>query len=139
MTTPKTFWIATKAVIFYENKALLIKRHNDDNYAASEYDLPWWRLEFWEIPEDWLRREVMEEVNLNIDIVSPSRTWSFVKNDFQIVGITFVTNSNSDKIILSQEHEDFMWIEKEEINNNNLPKWLIKELNVWFNIKEKLI
>lgn len=138
MTPTQTFWIATKAIVFYENKVLLIRRQTEDSYAASEFDLPWWRLEFSEMPEDWLRREVMEEVGLNIEIISPSRTWSFVKDDFQLVGITYITKTIDNKIILSHEHEDFIWIEEEEINNHNLPEWLIKELDIWFNNNKKL-
>ena len=61
-----TFGVAVKAYIFKDNKLLVI-------YKTE--------AEFGEQPEIALRREVYEEVGLQIDVLQPFMVWSFVKNE----------------------------------------------------------
>ena len=83
--------VAVKWILLtHNNKVLVLQRSSNDDYAWKEYDLPWWRLELGEEPVEGLKREIIEETWLNnIWKVVPIKTWSFNKNDIQIIWITY--------------------------------------------------
>lgn len=132
--------IATKVIIINKDKKVLIlERSLDDDYASWEYDLPWGRLELWENPINWIKRELYEETWISTDYFLPIKTWSFNKKETQIVGITYISFLdiiNLD-VKLSFEHSSFKWISKEELKENNLDSWLENELLLAFNFFEK--
>lgn len=62
-----------------------------------------------------LRREVREETALEITIGKPFfvNEWlPIIKNEqWQIIGIFFACQAHSDKVILSEDHDSFIWID----------------------------
>jgi len=133
------FGIALKALVLFNSKVLIIKRDSNDNYKPNEYDLPGGRLEFGELPEEALVREILEETGLKVETLLPSRIWSIKKNENeQIIGITFLTISTSDKVKLSFEHQDFKWIDFNNYHKKDLPFWLKLELKSGLNLYNKI-
>ena len=133
------FGIALKALIIYNSKVLIVKRESEDNFKPNEYDLPGGRLEFGESPEEALKREVLEETGLEIEIVTPSRVWTLYKNDNeQIIGITFLTLTYSKNVKLSFEHQDYKWIDFEDSTNINVPFWLKSEIESGLDLYQKI-
>lgn len=62
-----TFKVYTRAIILNSNNdVLLIRKNPTQKYWAWQFMLPGWTLEFWEEIEDSLKREIKEEVNLEI-------------------------------------------------------------------------
>lgn len=58
-----------------------------------------------------------------------TRTRTITKENFCLVGITFLVKcENVTKIVLSNEHTDFFWKNKEEILIGEFPEWLKKEI-----------
>lgn len=53
----KTFWVATKALIINDqDQVLIVYKSDKDDVNPNDYDIPWWRLEFWEKVERSKRR-----------------------------------------------------------------------------------
>ena len=124
----KEFGIATKAIIKNkDNKFLVILKSDIEEINPNEIDLPGGRLKFGEDFEDGLKREIMEELGITIEIMRLSRVWTLIKNDLHLVGLTFLANYVSGDIKLSQEHINFQWISKKDILNGEYPEWIKKE------------
>ena len=58
---PNWFYrISAKALILDENKKFLLVKEE------KWWELPWWWLEYWESPQEWIKRELMEEMWINV-------------------------------------------------------------------------
>ncbi len=123
------FVIAAKAIIKKENKFLILHRSETHEYKPGEADFPGGKLEFGETMEIGLLREIKEESNLEVKIIRPVRSWSFLLDEFtQIVGITYLTHYHSGQIELSYEHNQFKWLTLEEIlDAQDFPEWIRKD------------
>lgn len=125
----KTFWVATKALIINDqDQVLIVYKSDKDDVNPNDYDIPWWRLEFWEKVEDGLKREVKEELGIDVEILQPNRVRWFVKNDLHLVGITFLAKYIWWDIVLSFEHTNFLRKTKKEILDWEFPSWLKEEI-----------
>jgi len=97
-----------------ENKVLLVKRSQDDDWMANKYALVGGGVEENEIPEECIVREAKEETNLTLK--KPKLVYSTIEgNTFLYVYISKV--SNSDKIKLNDEHTGYVWLNSSEIEN----------------------
>ncbi|MBS3766878.1 MAG: NUDIX domain-containing protein [Candidatus Cloacimonetes bacterium] len=114
-----------------QNEILLVKSHKwDDNYV-----IPGGHIELGEKIEDALRREVKEETGLEIyDIKFLGLQQCIFDKDFEkkkhFIFIDFVCKSNDDKVVLNEEHEDYIWIKIDEIDDlpmENFTGKLLKE------------
>lgn len=114
--TPKLF-VATKAFIEYRSKVLLLRESTkyQEGSNSGRYDVPGGRLSPGEGFMESLRREVREETALEITIGKPFfvNEWlPIIKNEqWQIIGIFFACQAHSDKVILSEDHDSFIWID----------------------------
>ncbi|HBP01116.1 MAG: NUDIX hydrolase [Candidatus Moranbacteria bacterium GW2011_GWE1_49_15] len=127
----RRFLVAAKAIVRKGEKFLILQRSETDSYEAGGADFPGGKIEFGEKIEEGLLREVMEESNLEVDIVRPVRTWSFMKNEnTQLVGITFLVDYKSGEVKLSWEHSAFKWLSFDEILNGDFPEWIKKDFRL---------
>ena len=122
------FGVAVKAIIKNkEEKFLIIFKSDIEDINPNEIDIPGGRLKFGEEIYSGLKREVLEETNLEIKILKQSRVWSLVKGDLHLVGITFLAELVDGVIRLSNEHDFYKWLPKEEILNGEYPDWIKEE------------
>jgi len=122
------FGIATKAIIKnQEGKYLVLFKSEIEDINPNEIDIPGGRLEFGEDVEAGLKREIREEINLTVNIEKPSRVWSLLKDDLHLVGITFLATYFEGSVNLSDEHNSYRWVTKEEILDGDYPNWIKKE------------
>lgn len=123
MENQMTFGVAVKAYIFKDNKLLVIYKTEAEAQGnlntEDRRDIPGGRVDFGEQPEIALRREVYEEVGLQIDVLQPFMVWSFVKNELQLVGINYLCLWHSGEVVLSVEHEKYEWLTYEDILRRN--------------------
>lgn len=95
-----------------ENKLLLVKRSENDNWMAGKYALIGGGVEENEIPEECIIREAKEETNLTLK--KPKLVYSTIEGrTFLYVYVSKVTNS--DKIKLNDEHTGYVWVDSAEI------------------------
>lgn len=113
--------IGVTAFVYNNKKVLIVKRSKKENFLPEYCELPGGKIEFGESPEDALKREIEEETNLDIKIIKPYSIFSYTSNNNHkhTIDIQFIVEAVGDinKIILSDEHENFNWIKKNEINN----------------------
>lgn len=68
-----------------------------------------------------LTREIEEETGLKVVVGKPFHVgeWRPIVNNeqWQVVGTFFECQANSDKVILSEDHDDYVWIEPKEYSN----------------------
>ena len=127
----RKFCIAVKAIIKNEEgKYLVLFKSETEEINPKEIDIPGGRMKFGESAEESLKREIEEEIGVEIEIIKPSRIWGFVKNDLHLVGITFLAKYIGGEFRLSGEHTKYEWIDKEKILTGNYPKWIKEEFKI---------
>ncbi len=104
--------IAVKAFIVKNEKLLVIKRVSDEVQSPGVWEFPGGRLDEGENPFDGLKREVKEEVGIDIEIKRPLNVQHFSREDGEIITmIIFECSADSKSVILSNEHSKFEWID----------------------------
>lgn len=110
--------IAMKAVIVNSKGQVLILREAatyGEGTQRGRYHMPGGRIEIGENFEEALRREVMEEAGIEVEIEYPIYVgeWRPVIREVphQIVGVFMVCKPKSEKITLSTEHDDYKWVD----------------------------
>jgi len=109
-------WVAQKSIILFHRKALLIQRSKQAGGGENEWEIADGGLKFGEDLLEGLYREINEEVGLSVRVdrllyamtalISPQR---------QIVGLTYLSYADSDKVTLSQEHTNFLWVSRNRL------------------------
>lgn len=114
--------VAAKALIVNdEGKILILREPLKDNPGSKSglYGLPGGRMEVNETYEQALKREVMEEAGLEVDVLYPIYLgeWSPVINGQKchIVAIFSLCKAKNNTVKLSFEHDDYKWINPEEV------------------------
>lgn len=124
-------FVATKAFIVYEGKVLLLRESSRyvDGANAGKFDVVWGRVEPGQRFDESLRREVEEETGLKIKVGRPFfvNEWRpIVRGEqWQIVGTFFECFAESDRVVLSEDHEEYVWIDPKEYQKYNLISNLI--------------
>ena len=119
------FRIGVKAFIVEDGKLLFIRRRKDDPHNPDMWDLPGGRVELGEDPRIGLKRETKEETNLDIEVSFPLDVQHFTRQDGQIITlIFFLCKRVSDDVKLSEEHQEYKWM---DLDNPELPfsPWLL--------------
>ncbi|MFA5828316.1 MAG: NUDIX domain-containing protein [Candidatus Shapirobacteria bacterium] len=116
---PKLF-VATKAFINYQGKILILRESDkyQDGSNASKYDVVGGRIIPGQNFLESLLREIEEETKLKVSVKTPFYVGEWrpvVKGEqWQIVGTFFECLSDSDKVELSEDHDDYKWIDPKE-------------------------
>ncbi|MFA5832125.1 MAG: NUDIX hydrolase [Bacteroidota bacterium] len=126
----KEFYFAQKAFITNEGRLLLIKKSEADPNQANKWEVPGGRMKFGENLEEHIKREVKEEVGIDIKVAEPFYLWQWIiqrKNkegvdlQMQIVAAASLCYANTTEISFSKHEEDdyiseYAWVLFEEIN-----------------------
>jgi len=131
---------AVKGFVVMEGKLLLIQR-SDSNRYPGVWEIPGGRLEEKESIENGLKREIYEEVGLDVTVLFPLSAHHFKRNDGQEIHmVSFLCKAENQEINLSNEHKNFVWATLEEskklLHKEYLPD--LKVISDWF-LKEGLI
>ncbi|MDO8740364.1 MAG: NUDIX domain-containing protein [Candidatus Woesearchaeota archaeon] len=123
---------ATKAFIVHNGKVLLLKESSkySDGSNIGKFDVVGGRVEPCQRFDESLLREIKEETGLNVKIGRPFFVNEWRPNirgeQWQIVGTFFECFADSDKITLSEDHEEYLWINPNEYKKYNLIDNLIQ-------------
>ena len=101
------------AVIYWEDKILCMQRgQNQRAYISEKWEFPGGKIEDYESQETALKREILEELHLAIEIKSPILTVHHEYPDFNLIMHAFEchTNEDSEPIITRTEHLDHLWL-----------------------------
>lgn len=123
-------FFAQKAFIVHEGSVLLVRKSADDPYQAGKWEVPGGRMEFGEDVDTHIRREVREEVGLEISPGQPFAIWQWQMQrtdadgrplPVQVIAVARVCTAH-DPAALSSAHrvaDDFLaemaWVRFEDL------------------------
>jgi 8-oxo-dGTP diphosphatase len=105
----------TCAIILFENKILVTQR-SEKMKLPLKWEFPGGKLENSESEIDCIKREIKEELNIEIDVLKSLSNSIYDYGNFKINLIPFISNYVSGEIILS-EHKDYKLLDKSELLN----------------------
>lgn len=113
-------FLAGRAFIKYKDKILIIREAQtyEGGTNIGKYDTPGGKIQPGESYQDGLKREVLEECGLKIEVGSPFYIceWRPEINNktSQIIGIFSECFVSSFDVALGADHDDFQWILPED-------------------------
>ncbi|PIR62702.1 MAG: hypothetical protein COU65_01820 [Candidatus Pacebacteria bacterium CG10_big_fil_rev_8_21_14_0_10_42_12] len=125
---------SVKALLFNEGKVLFLKAKVDENFY---WDLPGGKIEYGETPEEALKREVREEIDVEINNLKSVGVWFFYSpnSKTQVICHTFSCEPAGEIIIdttknpADESFSGFEWLTLKEVltkNEMSLPASLIE-------------
>jgi 8-oxo-dGTP diphosphatase len=108
---------------FIKNKAadkfLVVKRHAGEVAYPGKWAFPGGKVEKGQTLMEALRREVQEEVGLEIeDSKRLIKDFTFVRPDgHNVVGLCFSVIAKPGDVVISKDFDDFRWITPEELSS----------------------
>lgn len=105
----------TCAIIIKENKILVTQR-SETMKLPLKWEFPGGKLEENESEIECIKREIKEEINIEIDVLKRLTNSIYDYGTFKINLIPFLANYISGDIVLA-EHRDFKLLEKSELLN----------------------
>jgi len=103
------------AIIFNNRKILCVQRsENKLPYISKKYEFPGGKIELGETKEETIKREILEELKILIDIQEEFITVTHEYPDFILTMHSFICNCKNPTLTLT-EHIDFKWLRKEEL------------------------
>lgn len=102
-------------VINEENKLLALRRSDTDPSRPLTWDLPGGELEEGEDLEENARKEILEEAGIEVgELKIFDAVAGFNKDRVFWVHIGYITEVAMPEISLSYEHDQYLWLTKEE-------------------------
>lgn len=103
----------TCAIIIKDDKILATQR-SEKMRLPLKWEFPGGKIEWNETPEKCIHREILEELNIEIDLRAKLDPQSYDYGNNVINLIPFVAKYVSGEIILV-EHNSYKWLRKEEL------------------------
>ena len=118
----------TCAIIFYNEKILVVQNSSDSDHPF-QWEFPGGKIKIEETSENCIKREIIEELEIEIEICQEMYSVEFDYGFKQIVLIPFLCSIKNGEIKLN-EHNAFKWIninELDEIDFSDADKKLIQQ------------
>lgn len=121
MANSKDWGLTVRGLVRKEDKILVLRRHPKSKNNPHKWELPGGKVDPGEFFDDALVRELKEETNLKVKIeglfeavedrFKSRRTHQFINTIQLIMSLEII----SGEVQLSDEHDDFKWVNKEEL------------------------
>ena len=109
------FKVAVKGVLIHNDKMLIVQRSKTDSFGAGTWENVGGNMEFGEDFDQALKREFLEEVGLAVHVKELLYASTFLTSETrQIIILVFLCESDSNNVVLSNEHQQFLWATKDE-------------------------
>lgn len=104
------------AIICYENQILCMKRAKGKyEYTSLKYEFPGGKIEENETEVEALKREIREEMDMNIVVEEPFMVVNHEYPDFNLTMHSYICKVENKEFVM-KEHVDFIWLKKEELD-----------------------
>ena len=101
------------AAIIKNNDYYLLAKRNKDKFMGLKWEFPGGKVEGIETFKEALTREILEELNVNIDIHHKVAQESYQDDEINIILHYFMCSLLDEDIVLS-EHEEIQWVKKQD-------------------------
>ena len=103
------------AIIIFSNKILCVQRNkNKYDYISNKFEFPGGKIEIGETNEVALKREIYEELEMNISIQKHFLTVNHEYPDFMLTMHSFICSCENMDLTLT-EHIDFKWLTRDQL------------------------
>lgn len=103
------------AIILYKNEILCLQRGESKlDYISKKYEFPGGKMEIGETKEEAIKREIFEELKMNIEVKEEFMTVIHQYPDFLIEMHSFICQCDSPELILT-EHISYKWLMKKDL------------------------
>ena len=145
----KAHYIVVTGIIIKDNKYLITKRSPNEKAFPNLWTVPGGKLEqkdytsrpkdtsahWYNIFEDVLRREVTEEVNLEIKNLKYVTSLSYIRSDnIPTIIVSLYADYKSGEIKLCPALTEYRWVSLEEAKNYDLIEGIYEELEMVDNL-----
>ncbi|MFM7014866.1 MAG: (deoxy)nucleoside triphosphate pyrophosphohydrolase [Bacteroidota bacterium] len=104
------------AIIQHNDKILCVQRgENKLPYISKKYEFPGGKIELGESKEETIKREIKEELNMDIKVVEEFITVNHQYPDFNLTMHSFICDCDSPELTLT-EHIDYKWLSISEMD-----------------------
>lgn len=111
----KKHYTVSAAIIVENKKILCVQRDKGKyDYISYKYEFPGGKLEEGENEEEALKREISEELNLEIDVAEKFLVVTHEYLDFDLTMHSYLCKANTEQLVL-KEHIDAKWLYKNEL------------------------
>ena len=104
------------AAVIKNNNKYFIAQRNRNKHFAYHWEFPGGKVDNNETFEIALKREIKEELSINIKILDLISSQKHKDEKIDVNVYYYLCNPLDEKIFLS-EHEDMKWVKKIELNN----------------------
>lgn len=105
------------AIIVYENKILCVQRgENKLSYISKKYEFPGGKMEPGESRAETIKREILEELHMVIEVKQEFLTVKHEYPDFILEMHSFICKCKNNTVTLT-EHLDFKWLDISELSS----------------------
>jgi 8-oxo-dGTP diphosphatase len=129
---PGIFNVAVEAVILNGSRILITQRANEREHEPGEWEILTGRVDQGETFEEAVKREVMEEVGLDVDIFEPFNTFHFYrgKEKAEHLGLSFICMYKGGEVTLQkEEQQEYKWATPEEATKLIINPSIISSIN----------
>ena len=110
-----TVQVSCAVIINQQNKVLAVQR-SEKMSMPLKWEFPGGKIEAGESPEYALIREIKEELDVQIELVSSLTPTRHDYGKFQIRLVPFLAKIKSGRIVLN-EHNKMLWIKQSELSS----------------------
>ena len=104
-------------IIEYNGKILCMQRGEDKcEFVANKWEFPGGKIEPGETNEEALKREILEELNLKIDVIEHFVDVSHCYPSFKLNMYCYKCNATSN-ILKLNVHKNFKWLNKNQLTS----------------------
>ncbi len=134
------FYIAVKGIIKRnDGRILVLKRSGHDDHKPNVWETVGGGMDHAESPQESLKREIIEETGLSVTVQQPFNVFTFKKDTGEFkVGITFICEYLGGEVTLSEEHNEYKWIDPEEFHQLDSIPSLYEEIAAYAAQEKKL-
>jgi 8-oxo-dGTP diphosphatase len=117
MSKEGLFYVAVEAIIEKDGKILVTKRAPGRDHAPGEWETLTGRVDQGETFEEAVKREVREEVGLEVEVIQPFGTFHFYRGSEKVehLGVSFWCKYKAGKVVLDErEQVEYRWVTPSE-------------------------
>lgn len=114
---------ASGIVVRNDDKILIVKRSDIDDFLPGYWELPGGGMEYGEQPDEAIQREIYEECGLTISNPQPFVVTSYVgyentPREKQYIEIFYMGDHTAgEDVTISFEHSDYQWVDVDGVSD----------------------